>query len=319
MSGKRNAAILALLLALLGGWVGAGDDSVSALRKRADEVLAGTRPLSEVRIEVVWTKPGKHHLLVWGSGGGVWNHERQFRLSEKDLRAMLKLLVKRGFFEMPDKPKPGAPTPPRSQPQAPQVLRAVAVRIGELEKLVSQNNRVRTFQPLDDLVGELFALCEKPAAAGVSVGDLEDALAKVASGTLAPETLAITVSEPPVPPSGAQPAADGLMVRLDEGRIERIVQPHEGALAETRWRLAPAEIGRIAALLREIGFSRMPGNLYRSRYADVQVVVLNQRKNVQARPFAGMDPRAHPAEQAALERIVRLLFEMHSPPGDSGK
>lgn len=301
---------------LLAGWVSAAGEPVSALRVRADEVLAGTRPMSEVRIEVVWAQPGRHGLVIWGSGAGVWNQKTQFRLKEQELRSVLELLVARGYFEMPDKPKPHAEKPSERQPQAPQVLRAIEVRIGDLSKLVSQNNRVLTFKPLEGLVGELFALCEGPAAAGIVAKDLDDGLAKIASGEIAVETLEIVVSEPPVPGKAPNQAEDGLIVRLREREVEKTVQPTVGELRTVRWRLSADEIGRIASRVREAGVSSMQGNLYRSRYADVQVVVLNQRKNLQARPFAGMDPAKRAAEQAALEQIVQLFLKMG--PADAG-
>lgn len=312
---KRRFLIPGLLLVLLAGWASAAGEPVSALRRRAEEVLAGTRPMSEVRIEAVWAQPGRHGLVIWGSGAAVWNNQTQFRLQEKELRSVLEVLLTRGFFEMPDKPKPHAEKPSERQPQAPQVLRAIEVRIGDLSKLVSQNNRVLTLKPLEGLVGELFALCEGPAAAGIAAKDLDDGLARIASGAMAVETLEVVVTEPPVPPKDAGPAMDGLIVRLKEGEMARTVQPTAGELRTVQWRLSADEIGQIAALLRELGVSRMQGNLFRSRYVDVQVVVLNQRKNVQARPFAGMDPVKQAAEQAALERIVRRFLEMQPPVG----
>lgn len=317
MDARGHRVILAILLAAGVGSAWAAGEPPSPLRIRADEVLAGSRPLGEVRLEAVWTRPGKHHLVVWGSGVGLWNREKQFKLSNKEVRSLLELLVTGGYFELPDKPAPPWGTPAGRQPQAPQVLRAIGVKIGDLSKLVSQNNRVPKLESFDKLVGELFARCERAAAAGVAAKDLEDGLEKIASGTLAVEVLAISVSEPPLPAGASSPPADGLIVKLEEGELVRIVQPSEGELTETRWRPGRDEIRQVAALVREAGFSKIPGNLYRPRYVDVQVVLLNHRKNVQARPFAGMDPAARQAEQAALERIVRQLLGV-TVPGSGG-
>jgi len=150
MTSNRLVLTILLVAVLLGaasaGAATAGDELASQLKQRVGEVLAGTRPMSEVRVEAVWNRPEKHDLVVLGSGAGVWNLNKQFRLSDRELRAMLQLLVSRGYFELPEHPKPT-----KALPQAPVVLRAIILRVGDLARTVAQNTRVLTLKSFDDM------------------------------------------------------------------------------------------------------------------------------------------------------------------------
>lgn len=313
MPSNRLVLTVSLAVVLLGAtWPGvatAGDELASQLKQRVGEVLAGSRPMSEIRVEAVWNRPDKHDLIVLGSGAGVWNLNKQFRLTDREMRAMLQLLVSRGYFELPEHPKPTKASD--HVPQAPVILRAIIVRVGDLERTVAQNTRVLVLQSFDDMVSDLFTLCEKPAASGTMAETLEDGLRKVASGKLAPEVLEIVLNEPPVASTSSRAAEEGLVVVLKESVLTSTTQfPGAALLRQDRHPLPAEQVRALAAVALEGGVASLPINLFRPRYVDLQVAVLNQRKNLQARAFAGMDPGKHVAEQQSIERFVDAILAL---------
>lgn len=307
MTSFRRVLTSVLALILLGGAVAHADELASTLKRRVEEVLAGARPMAEVRLEVVWGQAGRHELVVLGSGVGIWNLDTQFKVGESELRAALELLVKGGYFEMEERPKPKKT--PEPQPHGPKLLRAVILRVGDAERAVTQTDRVLTLAALEKLVGELFAVFEKAAGQGVRASSLDDGLAKVASGELAPEALRVVLNQPPEPPTATSAGLDGLVITVKEGVMTRVTQPvGGGALREAKQALSGEQVRALAVTARDARIDAMPTNLYRPRYVDVQVAVLNQRKQMQARKFAGMDPEKHRAEQEALERFLTTVL-----------
>jgi hypothetical protein len=77
-------------------------------------------------------------------------------------------------------------------------------------------------------------------------------------------------------------------------------------------RLTPAadRLRALADLLNQQGFMAFPVNLYRSRYVDVGVSVLNQSHSTMARIFAGLDPSKHAAQQEALEKVIEAVLAL---------
>ena len=295
-----------------------GDELATTLRKRVEEVLEGERPLSEVRLEVVGGRPNRQSLVVYGSGVGVWNQERQFDLAPALHKELLRRTVLAGLYEMSERPKPERNV--ERSPNAPVIVRAVSVRVGELERTVAQNDRVGTFQALETLVAELFLLCEKPASGGTGAATLTEGLRKIADGKLAPETLQLVLNIPPVAASATQKAANGVVVVLDGGVVTRTEQaPGSAGVAVT----VPASADRLRSLVNVLarsGIETFPGNLYRERYVDLNARVLSRARVVQARKFAGMDPAKHRAQQEALENVIQSILALggEAPAGTAG-
>lgn len=309
-----SLALAALLLPLASG-TARGDELQPNLRKRVEEVLAGQRPLSEVRLEVVGGRPDRRGVVVYGSGVGIWNQEKQFLLSPEEHKELLKRTLAAGLYEMPERPRPGKePRPAPDAPSAPVIIRAVSVKVGELERTVAQNDRVRTLPALEALVGELFGLCEKPASRGTGASSLTDGLAKIARGKLAIETLQLVLSIPPVAAGAKGPAEKGVLVVLDGGTLTWTEQ--DAGRAGTAVPL-PADVERLrdlAGTLAEAGIESFPVNLYRARYLDLNARALGHAKTIQARAFAGMDPAKHSAHQAALEKVIRAILALGPGP-----
>ncbi|HYN43994.1 MAG TPA: hypothetical protein VE129_19615, partial [Thermoanaerobaculia bacterium] len=207
--------ILLVLTSLANGPV-LGDELATRLKQQVIEVLEGRRPLAEVTLNVVGGRPDRRSLTVYGSGVGIWNSEKQFTLTPDEHKELLKRLVASGLFEMPERPKPAR----NVEMNPPVVVRSVGVRVGDLERFVSQNDRVWPLPALETLVADFFSLCEKPASKGTGASTLTDGLEKVAKGKLAPETLLVVLNIPPVAASATVPAANGVLAVLDGGRLQ---------------------------------------------------------------------------------------------------
>ncbi len=312
-----------MLLLLLGSANGAvlGDELATTLKTRVEEILAGKRPLSEVRLELVGGRPNRRSLVVYGSGVGVWNQEKQFDLAPAEHKELLRKTVTAGLFEMPERPRPEASVGP--SPNAPVILRAVAVRVGELERIVSQNDRVRMLPALEALVTELFRFCEKHASEGMGASSLTDGLRKIAQKRLAPETLQLVLNIPPVAAGAEGGPANGILVVLDGGVMTRTEQAAGSAGATVAVPATGDRLRSLLTLLADSGFESFPVNLYRARYVDLNVKVLGRGRSVQARKFAGLAPAKHPAQQEALERLIGAILalgpEDAADPAESSK
>jgi len=302
--------LLAALLLPFGVGSGAarGDELGTSLRKRVEEVLAGQRPLSEVRLEVVGGRPDRRGLVVYGSGVGVWNQESQFVLSEGEHKELLRRTLAAGLYEMPERPRPEKE--PRPAPDAPVIIRAVSVKVGDLERIVAQNDRVWTLPALEALVSELFKLCEKPASRGTGASSLTDGLGKIVRGKLAPETLQLVLNIPPVAAGAKGPAEKGVLVVLDGGALTWTEQDAGRAGTAVPVPAGVERLRELARTLEEAGIEGFPVNLYRTRYVDLNARVLGRAKTVQARAFAGMDPTRHSVQQAALEKVIRAILAL---------
>lgn len=308
-----TVAILLILTSLINGPV-LGDELATKLKQQVNEVLAGQRPLAEVTLDVIDGRPGRGHLTVYGSGVGIWNREKQFALRPEAHKELLRRLVTSGLFEMPERPRPAKETEP--SPDAPAILRAVGVRIGDLERVVAQTNRVWPLPALEALVAELFSFCEKPASKGTRASTLTDGLEKIAGGKLAPETLLVALNLPPVAAGESAKAAKGFVVALEGGALSWSVQAPGEPAVTVRSPVSAERIQSLAALLARSGLEKLPGNLYRKRYVDLTTTVLGRVKSIQARSFAGVDPAKDAAQREALEKIIEAILALGPPDQD---
>jgi hypothetical protein len=304
---------LFLVLSALANGPALGDELATRLKQQVNEVLAGQRPLAEVTLDLVGGRPDRRSLTIYGSGVGIWNREKQFTLTPDEHKELLKRLVSSGLFEMPERPKPAR----NVEMNPPVVIRAVGVRVGDLERVVSQNDRVWTLPELETLVADLFKLCEKAASTGTGASTLEDGLEKVAKGKLAPETLLVVLNIPPVAASATAPAANGVLAVLDGGALKWTEQAPGKAAVAVPAPISAERLRSLAALLAESDFEKLPPNLYRERYVDLRTNVLSRVHSIQARKFAGLDHSKSSAQQKVLEKIIEAILAL-GPQGQGG-
>jgi hypothetical protein len=249
-------------------------------------------------------------LEVFGSGVAVWNSARQFRLPVEEIRRILSVLKDAGFGAMPPA-YGGEPGSLKHSPKVPKAGAEVTCQIsleldGEVKTVVQlrKGDQSREFR---DLASAVLELSRSHAQHGVSPTGLEDALARVARGELAPELLSLSIQRKPM---GGQ-RGEGRHLTLRRQTAETRPMTETAATTEVhRRQLAAEEVRSLAELLRRCDFAGMPANLWSETYTDLDVSVMRWRKSIQARQFAGMGPGDRGAQQKAFDLLLEGLTEL---------
>jgi len=150
---------------------------------------------------------------------------------------------------------------------------------------------------------------QKASADGVRASSFEDGFATQLSGKLGPGALDLHILRKSL--SGAGSASETWDLRIYGTYVyEREIGGAHGP--DSTWQLH-LSTSAFQALIRELSaadIGKLPGNLYAPMYTDLDVTLLDQHKNVQARDFAGMTPQTHGEEQAAFDRLEKALEEL---------
>ena len=305
---KPKLACLSALLSLL---LGSGSASPASPERQTSRSLAEAleRALADgwgqLRMEAECRVEGRlPRAEVFGNGVGIWNEERQFRLPREAVRSLLVAFREAGFALMlPSYGGEGDSVTPDAQP--PRLTCRVGLSLDGASRQVVQLQGGRQSAELRRLAERILDACRVKAAAGIGAVDLDEGLAKVATGVLAPEVLQVLVSRRPA----GRPSADGAWgwVLRVAGRTASILGPGEPGPEPVEARLDDAEAAALARLLREEGVAGLPFNLYAEELTDLVVQVLGHEKKVQARRFAGMTRATHAEAQARFERILGTL------------
>lgn len=244
-------------------------------------------------------------VQIFGSGVGIWNRGRQFTLAPAQVTALLERFREVGFSrfqEIYGEIEEEVPVPEEGASILRIVCR-VALTVGDVTKQSSQLSEGPRSEELRSLAQEVLALGHGPGAAGVGAESLDDGLAKIAGGTLAPEVLRVLLHrKPDAGPAGA--GGRGFLLRIEGARAT--VQPYttSGGYGDpVAVDLAAPEVARLAALLAEHRAGELPVNLYAPQYTDMVIEVLNRKVDVQARRFSGMTPTTHGEAQKRFDRI----------------
>jgi hypothetical protein len=253
---------------------------------------------------------------VFGSGIGIWNDERQFRLDPDQIGSLLRALQSAGFPEMEDT-YGGAPRPGRP-PGGAMVTMAICrieLSLGHHDKRVVQLARGEQSPTLKELADDLLRICEAPARLGLTAASLRDGLEKISRGELAPETLRIVVHRK----TQKQGDPPGFLLRVAGNRATtRAYEPASGYRDPI---VLPMHAPELRALARELAArdpATWPSNLYAADYTDMSIRVLNHEKAIQARQFAGLTPSAHGRHQTAFEEVFEILQGLHRKALDHG-
>lgn len=305
---KPKPACVSILVSLLLGGGGASPASPEgpaspALSEALERALADG--WGELRIEAECRVGGRlPRAEVFGNGVGIWNEERQFSLPREEVRSLLVVFRDEGFASM--RPSYGGkkdPVIPEAQP--PRLTCRVGLSLDGVSAQVVQLEGGRQSAELRRLAERILDECRAKGASGTGAVDLDDGLAKVASGALAPEVLQVLVSQRPE----GRPSGDGARawVLRVEGRAASILLPGERGPEPVERRLDDAEAASLARLLREDGIARLPANLYAEELTDIVVRVLRHETTIQARRFAGLTRATHGEAQVRFERILAAL------------
>jgi hypothetical protein len=246
---------------------------------------------------------------VFGSGIGIWNDNRQFRLDPEQIRSLLRALQRADFPRMEDTYGGAArPARPPGGDMAPIAVCRVELSLAGLEKRALQLARGEPSQELKELADELLRMCQGPARLGVTATSLRDGLEKVSRGELAPETMRIVAHRKPQPNEGPP----GFLLRVTGNRATtRVYEPAGGYGDPVAMPLPEAELRALARELAARDPATWPSSLYAEHYTDLSIRVLNHEKAVQARRFAGLTPATHGQSQAAFAEVFELLQGLH--------
>jgi len=288
------------------------------LCKRLDEAREGKPALAEVRLEVVWAgSTGLRSLMLFGDGVGIWNGEKQFRIDPKDVRRFLKWIDKAGFCVWPEKASQiGRENEKEVDVDALQADRAISLTIGDVSKSVTHVVRTPEAAPFDTLATRLLDACEKDGQRGIGAESLQDGLAKLRDGTLAPQALRVSFNSPQT--TAADP--EGWLLRMRGVAVEAERNTKAAGYADLKsLRLSPQELHDLVVLLLATDPAGLPGNIVAAGYSDLRVAVLNRSKTIQAREFAGASPTAKPDAQQAFAKMRDALYDLYRRAAREGK
>lgn len=181
----------------------------------------------------------------------------------------------------------------------------ITVDVDRTGKTVLQMEQGPQSEPLAILAAEIITVAERASRGGMTVADLADGLAKLASGAIPPETIHLTVQRRDDRPS---PTERGWLLRL-RGR-EAVARPFAAATGygpPRRLILTDDEFAQLAASLRETDPSTLPANVYAPMYTDFRVDILGRARDLQARPYSGVSPTTHGGGQVAFDGLIERL------------
>lgn len=315
-SGPREVAPRPERRAPGGDRSGAGTE---ALRDALKQALHDTRRGPDLRLVVECsTDQGPRALEVYGNGVAVWNRRRQFELAPDQVAGLLELLLAEDLAALEDlygkKPQPGLRSPDEQQPGQGVALRVicrVSVDVAGLHKESVQLDRGQESARLRRLAHSLLAACESSAESGIEIEDLQAGLTRLAEGELAPETLHLMLHRKPAPRSTATESR-GFLFRLDGATaVTRLFDPLEGYDEPIEMQLEPGALRALAALLAARRAGELPINLYAEAYTDLSLKILDRKRAVQARQFAGLTPTTHGERQVDFETIFNAVYGLH--------
>jgi hypothetical protein len=250
-------------------------------------------------------------LEVFGSGVSIWDNQKQFQMSRRQLQDLLDPFKRLNFIGMED--RYGGKEDPL-KPDSKAVIRVtcrVALTIDGHSKQVVQLEGGRQSKELRELAQQVFLFCEKPSRGGLSAADVEDGLAKVGQGKLAPETFYLVIHRKPAPASSA--AERGWLLRIHGRKAStRIFVPGQGYQEPVELLLSEPELRELVVQVGRQEVNTLPVNLFADMYTDFSLKVLNREKKIQARQFAGMTSLTHGERQLKFDQVYKLLYQLHS-------
>ncbi len=266
------------------------------IRQLLADVLAGKHPVADVRMDVMWETKG--HVVIHGSGVGVWDRRVQFRLSREQVLSIAgafdrhRVVGRSGIIGKTLRPgEEGVPA---------QVIGNVKLSIGDQRSHIVQLDRGTKLQPLEDLADEVINTCRGLAKDGVTVKDAKDALAKLSAGELDPAVTRLVVNRLPIEngPNGYILIIKGHAVRIRS-------RDRNGMGPESSHRLSPQQYAGLIRLLQGTHAYGLPARLYAPAYVDVQFDVLDQQLSLQGREnFEGIGPRTLGGAQQRFEQLI---------------
>lgn len=251
-------------------------------------------------------------LQVFGNGPAIWNNRRQFTLTPDQIASLLATLRDADFAGLKeiyggkrDLPRPA------HKALAIRVTCRLRLALDGLTKRSVQRVKGEQSALLRKLADDLFRICEIASQSGVEATDIRDGLQKLSSGELAAETFQVMLHRKPDQASALE-GNQGFLLRINGNRVtSRSYDPVGGYLDPLNLSLGRSDLDGLARKLAELDPGKLPANLYALDYTDLSIPVLNHRKSIQARQFAGMTPATHGERQKECDALFAVLAQLH--------
>jgi hypothetical protein len=301
-------------------------DAAAPLRQALQRAITGHAGRDSLHLFVdCRTGDAMTSVKVFGSGIGIWNDERQFRLDPSQIGSLLRALQAADFPGMEDTyggatglPRP-RPAPSGGGDMVTIVTCRVELGVAGYDKAVVQLAQGEQSPTLKKLAEDLVGVCKPPARDGLAATSLRDGLEKVSREELAPETWLVVVHRKPRE-TGGHSGHSGFLLRVSGYQAAtRAYDPAKGYRDPVLLQLAAKEVGSLAGELALRDPASWPINLYADDYTDLTIQVLNHEKSVQARQFAGLAPAAQGQYQTAFEEVIEILERLHRRVLDQGR
>jgi len=267
-----------------------------ALQRAIEQMNRGAAP-SGLRVRVDWVRSGAMTTAeVYGSGAAIYDDRIAARLSGSDLRAIVRAIEQSRFAAMPSRFGEADSDFMKMQGR-------VTVDVDRIGKSVVQIEQGPQSEALAILAAEIITITERASRGGVTVNNLADALSRLASGAIPPETIRLTVQRRD---DRLTPTERGFLLRL-RGREAVARGFTNGYGPPRRLVLTDAEFAQLASALREADPATLPENLYAPMYTDFRIEILGRSRDLQARTYGGVSPTTHGARQAAFDGLIDRL------------
>jgi hypothetical protein len=234
--------------------------------------------------------------VVFGKGVGFWKNRAQVSVDRETLEAIEAAFEEARFSEMPDKFGTG-----RKRVRT-RVERETAAGTKQVIQLFAGEQSAS----LDRLAARVLDLLRPAGERAEGPSGLEDGLAWIAAGDLAPEALTLVLQRKPRldAPAGTK----GFLIQALDGTVtRRDFRQGEGyADAQTLpWREQTFQ--SVARRLAEARIESLPDNLFADDMTSLEVRVLRHRKRIEARDFAGLTRKTRGEAQARFDDLLADL------------
>jgi hypothetical protein len=270
--------------------------------KTLEQILRETlarRIWSDLRLDADCKIPaGYRYATLFTSGVGVWNRERQFKLSREEVLGLLRDLAVSDFPRLRERYGEG-----EERDAEVELTCRVRLELNGVAKEVQQLSRGEQSAALKRLAERILGVAEAAGRSGKGAPSLTAGLDGIARGELAPELLSLQVVRQP------ETAGDAEGWTLNLSGLRATIERDPAPEGETPLsiELQPSEVAELAGRLAAARLEELPANLWAPEYTDLSVVVLNHRRGLQARRFAGMTPETHGERQQRFDRLWEVL------------
>lgn len=263
-----------------------------------------------VRIEIEGNlDKNLRRLTIYGRGLGIWNGEGQFTLKSKEVVAAIDLLLKEKYYEMPERFAYDEKDADVDMPV--KLIRVITVNVAGQSKTVIQDNKGPKSEAFAKLTADLVSVCRKPARTLVNATSLKDGLEKVVNGTLAPETLTVSVNAPELRSLQSQ-EGQGWQLSIKHASLTLTsVTIEHGVTTLVERALDEAEIKKVAREFLQDGVPDLPSTINTKGYTQLTVAVLNQKVRTMARTFAGEPDQDSKEAAASFASVREMLHAMY--------